>query len=58
MPISIKLGTNISFMIGIQMYSNEGSSPLQRGDNHKNWVGSFKYFPFMNHSTIKAQIFV
>jgi hypothetical protein len=23
-------------MIGIQIYSNEGSSPLQRGDNHKN----------------------
>jgi hypothetical protein len=35
-PISIKLGTNISFMMGIQIYSKEGSSPLQRQDNHKN----------------------
>jgi hypothetical protein len=34
-PISIKLGTNISCMMGIQVYSNEGPSPLQRGDNHK-----------------------
>jgi hypothetical protein len=33
-PISIKLGTNISCMMGIQVYSNEGPSPLQRGNNH------------------------
>jgi hypothetical protein len=44
-------------MIGIQMYSNDGSSPLQREDNHNNWVGSFKYSLLMNHSTIKAQIY-
>jgi hypothetical protein len=30
-PISIKLGTNYSCMKGIQVYSNEGPSPLQRG---------------------------
>jgi hypothetical protein len=30
-PIAIKLGTDISCMMGIQVYSNEGSSPLQRG---------------------------
>jgi hypothetical protein len=34
-PIAIKLGTNISCMMGIQVYSNEVPSPLQRGDNHK-----------------------
>jgi hypothetical protein len=34
-PIAIKLGTKISCMMGIQVYSNEGPSPLQRGDNHK-----------------------
>jgi hypothetical protein len=34
-PIAIKLITNISCMMGIQIYSNEGPSPLQRGDNHK-----------------------
>jgi hypothetical protein len=33
-PISIKVGTNISCMIGIQVYSKV-PSPLQRGDNHK-----------------------
>jgi hypothetical protein len=33
--ISIKLGTNISSMMGIEVYSNEGPSRLQRGDNHK-----------------------
>jgi hypothetical protein len=31
----IKLGKNISSMMGIQVYSNEGPNPLQRGDNHK-----------------------
>jgi hypothetical protein len=30
-PISIKLDTNISCMMGIQVCPN----PLQRGDNHK-----------------------
>jgi hypothetical protein len=35
LPISIKLGTNISFIIGIQVYSNEGPNLLQREDNHK-----------------------
>jgi hypothetical protein len=34
-PFAIKLGTNISCMVGIQVYSSEGQSPLQRGDNHK-----------------------
>jgi hypothetical protein len=61
-PVSIKLGTNISCMMGI--YSNEGPSPLQRG-NHKsaksqkckNRVGSFKCLLLMNHSAIKAQIY-
>jgi hypothetical protein len=41
-PIAIKFGTNMSCMMGIQVYSNEGPSPLQRGDNQKNRVGSFK----------------
>jgi hypothetical protein len=31
-PISIKLGTNISCMMEIKFYSNEGPSPLQRGE--------------------------
>jgi hypothetical protein len=41
-------GTNIYYMVEIQVYSNEDPSPLQgvgEGDNHKrakNRVGSFK----------------
>jgi hypothetical protein len=60
-PISIKLGTNHSCMKGNQVYSNEGSSPLQRGDNNKgekSRVGLFRYFLLMNHSTTKAQIYI
>jgi hypothetical protein len=34
-PISIKLGTMISYIMGLKIDSNEGPSPLQRGDNHK-----------------------
>jgi hypothetical protein len=29
-PFAIKLGTNISCMMGIQVYSNEHPSPFQR----------------------------
>jgi hypothetical protein len=36
-------------MKGIQVCSNKGLSPLQRGDNHKNRVGSFKNLPLQNH---------
>jgi hypothetical protein len=35
-PNSIKLGTYYSWMKGIQVCSNKGPGPLQRGDNHKN----------------------
>jgi hypothetical protein len=41
-PISIKLGINHSWVKGILNCSNKGPGPLQRGDNHKNGVGSFK----------------
>ncbi|XP_055998471.1 uncharacterized protein LOC125683191 isoform X1 [Ostrea edulis] len=40
--ISIKLGTDHPFVKGIQVCSNEGPCPLQRGDNYKNRVWSFK----------------
>jgi hypothetical protein len=33
---SIKLGTNYPWVKGIQVSSNKGPGPLQRGDNHKN----------------------
>jgi hypothetical protein len=45
-PNSIKLDKNCSWVKGIQVYSNKGPCPLQRGDNHKNvkmgWARSFK----------------
>jgi hypothetical protein len=46
-PKSIKLGTNYLWVKEIQVCSNKGPSPLQRGDNHKNvkigW-GNLKIF--------------
>ena len=35
-PNSIKLGTNYPWVKGIQVCSNKGPVPIQRGDNHKN----------------------
>jgi hypothetical protein len=34
---------------GIQVCSNKGPGPLQRGDNHKNGLGSFKNLFLQNH---------
>jgi hypothetical protein len=33
---------------GIQVCPNNGPGPLQRGDNHKNGLGSFKNFLLQN----------
>jgi hypothetical protein len=44
MPNSIKLNTNYLFVKEIQVCSNKGPGPLQRGNNHKNvkmGLGSF-----------------
>jgi hypothetical protein len=35
-PILNRLATNHPWVKGIQVYSNKGPGPLQRGDNHKN----------------------
>jgi hypothetical protein len=35
-PISTKLSTNYPWVKGIQVSSNKGPDPLQRGVNHKN----------------------
>ena len=46
-PNSIKLGKNYPWVKGIQVCSNKGSGPLQRGDNHKNvkmGLGHLKIF--------------
>jgi hypothetical protein len=47
-PISIKLGINHPWVKGILNCSNKGPSPLQRGDNRKNGVGSFKNLLLQN----------
>jgi hypothetical protein len=41
-PNSIKLGTNYPWVKGIEVSSNKGPSPLQRGGNRKNGMGLFK----------------
>jgi hypothetical protein len=41
-PIAIKLGRNHPWVKWILICSNKEPSPFQRGDNHKNGVGSFK----------------
>jgi hypothetical protein len=46
-PKSIKLGTNYPWVKEIQVCSNKGPGPLQRGDNHKNLkmeVGNLNIF--------------
>jgi hypothetical protein len=37
-PISIKLDANCPCMRGVQVCSNKGPGPHQKGDNHKNAI--------------------
>jgi hypothetical protein len=51
-PNSIKLVTNYPWVKGIQLCSNKGPGPLQRGDNHKkckNGMVSFKNLLLKNY---------
>jgi hypothetical protein len=48
---------------GIQISSNKGSGPFQRGDNYKNVkkkneVGTFKNLILKNHKAKKAEIYM
>jgi hypothetical protein len=52
----IKLGTNYPWVKEIQGFSNKGPRPLQRGDDHKNGMGSFKNL-IENHWVRKAEIY-
>jgi hypothetical protein len=58
-PNSIKLGTNYPWVKGIQICSNKGRSPLQKGDNHKNvkmgW-GHLKIFLFRTIGPILTRL--
>jgi hypothetical protein len=42
MPNSMKLKIHHPWVKGIQVYSNKGPGLIQRGDNRKNGVWSFK----------------
>jgi hypothetical protein len=44
--------------MGIQVCSIKGLSPLQRGDNRKKGVGSFKNLIFMNYEARKAEFYM
>jgi hypothetical protein len=55
-PISFKLDTNDPWIQRIQILT-KGSGPLQRGDNHKNTIESFKNLLLKNHWARKAQIY-
>jgi hypothetical protein len=57
-PNSIKLGTNYPLVKRIQVHTNKGPDPLQRGNNHKNGkngVGLFKN-PLQSHEANFNQI--
>jgi hypothetical protein len=43
---------------GIQVCSVRGPGPLQRGDNHKNGVGSFKNLILENFEARKAEFYM
>jgi hypothetical protein len=46
---------------GIQVCSNKGPGPLQRGDNHKNeknGVGSFQNLILKNYEARKAEFYM
>jgi hypothetical protein len=42
---------------GMQVYSNKGPGLLQRGDNNKNGVGSFKDL-LKSYEAIKAEFYM
>ena len=51
-PISTKLGTKLSWIVGIQDYKNEGPSHLWKGDKTKSWKnidGNLKNLLLQNH---------
>jgi hypothetical protein len=49
----VKLDTNHPYVKGIQNSSIKGTGLVQRGDNYKNWVGSFKYLLRKTHKARK-----
>jgi hypothetical protein len=50
-PNSIKLGSNYPWIKGIQVCTNKGPSPLQRGDNYKNVKMGSGHLKFFSRTT-------
>jgi hypothetical protein len=54
-PKSIKLGTNYPFVKRIQVSSNKGSGPLQRGDNYRNLRKGWDHLKILLLRTMKPE---
>jgi hypothetical protein len=52
---SIKLGTNYPLVKGIQVCSNKGPDPLQRGDNHRNVRKGWGHLKILFLRTMKPE---
>ena len=57
-PNSIKLNTNYPWTKKIQVCSIKGPGPLQRRDNCKKGVGSFKNLILKNYEARKAEFYM
>jgi hypothetical protein len=47
----LNFGTNSPWMKGIQISSNKGTSPLQRGGNHKNAIICWVHLKILSITT-------
>jgi hypothetical protein len=54
-PKSIKLGTNYPWVKGIQVFSNKGPDPFQRGDNRRNLRKGWGYLKILFLRTMKPE---
>jgi hypothetical protein len=54
-PKSIKLGANYLLVKRIQVYSNKGPGPLQRGDNHRNVRKGWGHLKILFLRTMKPE---
>jgi hypothetical protein len=57
-PKSIKLGTNYPWVKRIQVLSNKGPAPLQRGDNHRNVRKGWDHLKILFLRARKAEFYM
>jgi hypothetical protein len=55
LPKSIKLDTNYPLVKRIQVYSNKGPGPLQRGNNHRNVRKGWGHLKILLLKTMKRE---